>query len=415
MNKTLSQLQKYWITVCLFNFFIAALMGTILRYGFVSNIPFNFKHLTHGHSHIAMLGWVYLILYTFIVHQFIPQKKQIFTYLFWATQLAVVGMMISFPLQGYAAISITFSALHIFCSYYFAFLVWKNQENNTLPEKLLLKSALVFMLLSTVGIWCLGPAVALAGKQSVFYHLAIQFFLHFQFNGWFLLAVFALFFKYLNNLKAVINLKLFNKFYSSLIFATLFTYALPVSWYVSHPALFWINVLGIFLQLVSFWFLIKIILPNFSLIWKNATTIIKKIMVFTCASIGLKILLQTTSLFPEIASISFQIKHLVIGFIHLTMLGVVSGFLLLFLLQSKWFSENKLIPWGINIFFIGFLGTEFLLFIQGGMFYFQFHQIPYYHLLLLLFSCFLLLGITLFFVGILKNIITNTPRERPTN
>lgn len=404
MNKKLLSLKTTWITVCFFNFFIAALMGTILRYGFVGNIPFNFKHLTHGHSHIAMLGWVYLMLYTFITHKFIPQKKQAFTYLFWITQLAMVGMMISFPLQGYAAISISFSALHIFCSYYFVLLVWKNQEKNTLPEKWLLKAALVFMLLSTLGIWCLGPAVALVGKQSVFYHLSIQFFLHFQFNGWFLLAVLALFFNYLNSIKVVVNINQFRRFFLLLFFSIFLTFALPISWYISHASLFWINALGIFLQLFSIWFFVKIIRSNFSLIWKNTTTSIsKKLMIFTFGSFVLKILLQTTSLFPEIASISFQIKHLVIGFIHLTMLGVVSGFLLLFLFQSNWFSENKYIRFGINVFLIGFLGTELLLFIQGGMFYLQLPQLTYYHLLILIFSCFLLLGCSLFFKSVLTN------------
>lgn len=402
MNKKLPSLQKTWIAICFFNFFIAAFMGVILRYGFVTSISFNFKYLIHAHSHIAMLGWVYLMLYSFIVDWFIPIKNKRFTYLFWLTQLAVIGMMLSFPLQGYAIVSISFSTLHILCSYYFIQLVWKNQQNNSLPEKWLLKAALLFMFLSTIGIWCLGPAVAIAGKESVFYHLAIQFFLHFQFNGWFLLAVLALLFKYLSTLSVAINEKHFSYFFNLLILSTFLTFALPISWYVNHFLFFWINALGILMQLMALVILVKIIRPYFYLLWKTSTRTIKKIIFFTSSCVVLKILLQTTSLFPEIAANSFHIKQLVIGFIHLTMLGVISGFLLWFFLQRNEFSKkNNLVTWGINFFLLGFLGTEFLLFVQGGMYYFQMNEISNYNLLLLSFSVFLLVGISLLFMRIL--------------
>lgn len=77
-------------------------------------------------------------------------------------------MLLSFPFHGYAAISITFSILHVFASYYFAWLVQRDHRKAFSPERLLLKAALLFMLVSTIGVWCLGPAVATMGKQSAF-------------------------------------------------------------------------------------------------------------------------------------------------------------------------------------------------------------------------------------------------------
>src|SRR6478609_2620755 len=192
-------MRKSWILVCFFNFFIASLMGLLLRLMYVAPIEgVNFQFLMHGHSHVAMLGWVYLMLYCLIIHFFVPkeiQQKAVYNRLFWVTQIAVIGMMIDFPAQGYAFASILFSTLHIFCSYYFVHLIWKDAKPSAAPEKRMLRTALAFMLLSTLGVWCLGPAVGLMGKASAFYQIAIQFFLHFQFNGWFLFAVLALFFK----------------------------------------------------------------------------------------------------------------------------------------------------------------------------------------------------------------------------
>ena len=93
-------MSKKLVVICLLNFFIAALMGLTLRYFFINTIPINYRFLTHAHSHVAMLGWVYLMLFTLIVHYFVPNnKKAVFNNLFWLTEIAVVGMMVSFPIS----------------------------------------------------------------------------------------------------------------------------------------------------------------------------------------------------------------------------------------------------------------------------------------------------------------------------
>ena len=61
----------------------------------------------------------------------IVEDEKFYNRLFWVTQLAVVGMMIDFPAQGYAFVSILFSTLHIFCSYYFCYLIWKDAKPAT--------------------------------------------------------------------------------------------------------------------------------------------------------------------------------------------------------------------------------------------------------------------------------------------
>src|SRR6478609_3908513 len=245
-------MRKSWILVCFVNFFIASLMGLLLRLMYVAPIEgVNFQFLMHGHSHVAMLGWVYLMLYCLIIHFFVPkeiQQKAVYNRLFWVTQIAVIGMMIDFPAQGYAFASILFSTLHIFCSYYFVHLIWKDAKPSAAPEKRMLRTALFFMVFSTLGVWCLGPAVGLLGKASAFYQIAIQFFLHFQFNGWFLFAVLALFFK---QFKISVDEKKFRLCYNLFVTATVLTLALPVSWYLSNPIFQWLNAFGVILQLVS--------------------------------------------------------------------------------------------------------------------------------------------------------------------
>src|SRR5690606_36682010 len=97
-------MDKKLVFACLLNFFFAALMGLALRYAVLHPLGINYRFLPHAHSHVAMLGWVYLMLYVLFVHYFVPEKKPVYNRLFWATQLAVLGMLFSFPFQGYAAL-----------------------------------------------------------------------------------------------------------------------------------------------------------------------------------------------------------------------------------------------------------------------------------------------------------------------
>jgi hypothetical protein len=397
---------KKLIVICLFNFLVAALMGLTLRYNFISPIDFNYRFLTHAHSHVAMLGWVYLMLYTLIVHHFIIDKKPVYNRLFWLTEIAVVGMMISFPIQGYAAVSIAFSTLHIFCSYYFVRLVWKHQKITALPTRYLLKAALVFMLVSTLGVWCLGPAVSLLGQASAFYQIAIQFFLHFQFNGWFLIAVLAVFF----HLLQLETSKRFRLFFKLLILSTVLTFALPIYWFAPHSSLLWINSFGVILQFVTLILFLKLIRNKLSDVLKLNSKLTVFMYRFALLCFILKISIQLLSLIPEVSQVVYQHRNFVIGFIHLTMLGVVSGFLFSFVLQSKLVTQNKILQFGISSVVIGFILTEFLLLIQGCMFYFGNGLMPNYYLLLFLFSALLPLGISI----LLFNIINHNNYESKT-
>ncbi len=396
-------MQKSWILTALINFLIAALLGLLLRYQFVNTLDINFRFITHAHSHVAMLGWIYLMLYSLIIYYFIPEKKQVYTRLFWITQFAVTGMFLSFPFQGYAAISISFSTLHIFCSYYFVKLLWKDLQIKELPERLLVKASLLFMVFSTIGVWSLGPAVATLGNQSAFYNIAIQFFLHFQFNGWFLFAVLAILFKIFRLSGIKINSKDFKLFFRVFLAATILTFALPISWYISHPVFLWINAFGILLQLVAAIIFIKLIKSQWPQFWSKTSGLAKLMFGFAFICLALKTGMQSVSLLPEVAVLSAQIRNFVIGFIHLLMLGVISGFLLAYLFESKLVNlKSTLLKYGTGSFLLGFITTELLLFIQGGMFYYGNGLIPNYYMALFAFSGFLVIGILFIAISVLR-------------
>ena len=387
---------KKLVLVSLLNFLIAAIMGLLLRFSFLGDLPINYRYLTHAHSHVAMLGWVYLMLYTFYVYYFIPDKKPVYNRLFWLTEFAVIGMMLSFPFQGYAALSITFSTLHILCSYYFVYLIWKHFKSETKVTKLLVRASLLFMLISTLGVWCLGPAVSIFGKASAFYQIAIQFFLHFQFNGWFLIAVLAILFYYLS----ITYSKTFKLFFILLVLSTVLTLALPIQWFAPHKSLFWINAFGVFLQIIALVLLLKLIKSHLKVFLKKQNSLSRNLFLFAISCLVIKIIFQLTALHPEFSQVVYEHRNFVIGFIHLTMLGVISGFLFAFILQNNVVRFSKTLQFGIYLFILGFLLTELLIGLQGYKYYVGDGIIEHYYLLLFLFSILLPLGISFLIINI---------------
>jgi hypothetical protein len=215
-----------------------------------------------------------------------------------------------------------------------------------------------------------------------------------------LFAVLALFF---NQFHAIININQFRKFYRLLVLATFLTMALPVSWYLSNSIFYWINSLGVLLQLWSFLIFIKMIRPHFQSFFNKLQAAEKLFYGLALTSLGLKIIIQLVVLVPELAQVSHQIRNFVIGYIHLTMLGIITGFLLAFTLQNELINKKKsFVNWGIKLFLVGFTSSELLLFIQGSYLFLNLGQFKMYYQNLFLSSLFLPLGIVLLTAGLFR-------------
>lgn len=220
--------------------------------------------------------------------------------------------------------------------------------------------------------------------------VAIQFFLHFQFNGWFIFAVIGLLFKKLK----IKNTTDFKRFFLYLSLSLPLTFALPVSWYFHSPIWWWSNALGILFQLLAVWHLLQILKPNVKQYWQTSNRLKHSLIVFVITSFFLKILLQSSSLIPSLADSLVLHTNFVIGFIHLTMLGLITGCLFLYLLEFPNFQGRRLLlRTGIYLFISGVVLTEAILFIQGLLFYLDGNMIANYHLLLFSASILLVLGI----------------------
>jgi len=160
--------------------------------------------------------------------------------------------------------------------------------------------------------------------------------------------------------------------------------------------------LGVLLQLVALSLLFKLIKPHKASLMQNNSRLTLGLFGFAILGLVLKIVLQSLSFIPDIAAAAYQQRNLVIGFIHLLMLGAITGFLFGFILQSQGVVKSKLLHISIGVFVLGFLLTEILLILQGALLYFGRGIVPNYFLWLFVCSAFLPVGITGIIINILK-------------
>ncbi|KAA2219027.1 MULTISPECIES: hypothetical protein [Maribacter] len=345
-------------------FLLAALLGGVLRLFPVIEIPVNYKYFVHTHSHIALLGWVYLALTTLIYKLFIqsPLNERKYRKIFWFTQFTLAGMLFSFPFQGYALFSIIFSTLFLFASYAFLWL-FESSSKKTIKQRYsftCLRWALWYMILSSIGPWALGAIMNTMGNGSIWYRLAIYFYLHFQYNGWMILALLGLYIYLLEENKITVPKKKFKDFFRYFNIGIILSFFLSALW--THPpiAFYILGGIGAFLQLFGFFALLSFgrihqIEKVFS---KPQWNLMKTVL---CLFL-IKIVLQLLTSFPYFANLAATILDFTIGYLHWTFLGVITIAIFLFLDYFKLMQIDRAI---FKLYFLAFLATEILIIYKG--------------------------------------------------
>jgi hypothetical protein len=292
---------------------MAALIGLGLRYYFVSPLPFNFQYVLHAHSHLMLLGWLFNALLLLIYQQWNIEMPNIEKWLFLGLAFCVLGMLLSFPFQGYALFSITFSTLHLWLSYVLLVKIWKYAKGRGLAGKLV-KAGIVFFFISTIGPYSLGPMMANDMHDSPWYTQAIFFYLHFQYNGAFFFFMLAFIVE--KSLKP-------NAHLSSVVFLWLMTLGAVLTWFHTLDFSFnhiLINIaggLGSALQLAAGWLLFKNI----------ATNKFRGFSLLLLAMLGAKLIFQLFGSFPAVADAAVQNRFYLIAWLHFIFLGIFTPFI----------------------------------------------------------------------------------------
>lgn len=361
---------NFWIRISLFNFFLVSLLGTLMRYNLVFSLPgFTHKFMQESHSHFAFYGWVSSCIYIFVAN-YIQKNKPDFNnikyqILMISNQIGSYGMLFSFLYGGYYWLSIVFSAIALFTGFAYCLFVWKDTKTIKDPAIIWLKYAAFFAVFSAIGIFGLAYFSSQKEAFEEIYRASGYFYLHYQYNGFFLFSCIGIVWISLRKYGFTIS-KRDNKITFILLFlGTFLGYGLSVLWMKSAQNWFLpMGIVGI-IQLFGAVKIHKIVVQQ----WKNISATMKTESKLLLKIVGitflLKFVLQGLSAIPEIGVLAFNNINIVIAYLHLVLLVGVSLFLIWKIGEFQENKDRKFFKFGLYILVFGVISNEIILILSS--------------------------------------------------
>jgi hypothetical protein len=393
----------HWVRFSLLNLSIVAFLGAIMRYKIGFELPvFEQKYLQEAHSHFAFAGWITHTLYFLLVRIFrsgLPRIKElVYQRLILVNLLSAYGMLVCFFIQGYGPVSLAFSTLSVVTGYVFSWYALKDAGRLPAdhPARNCIMAAIGFCLLSTLGTMVLSWMMASHHYDQNLYLGSIYFYLHFQYNGWFLFACIGIF---MDSIKGFNPDKKVAR-YSFLLFAiaAIPAYFLSTLWAHLPAWLYVLVVVAAFVQVAGWWFLVKLIRQNLDQLKTAFTKLVLLLLLVVALALSLKLMLQLGSTIPIISKLAFGFRPIVIAYLHLVLLVIISGFLLAFLYGEEMIRPNRTARVGILLFTAGAVLNETVLAVQG-IFSFSYTVVPFANEMLFGIALVLMAGATLLLVS----------------
>lgn len=361
--------RSFWLTLALVNLCIVAFLGFSLRSKILFPLAFlDYSALLSAHSHFAFAGWVGLSVITLFIYDVLPQhfsNRKIYQWVLALIETSGLGMAVLFPFFGYNHLTIAFSTLYIigvvvFVPVFIKDILRTDAHKNV---KILSVSALTSLILSFLGTVGLMYIIITRSGGSLLYRDSIYTFLHFQYNGFFTLAVFALLinFIYKKGIELNKNAERFSILLCVSIIPALF---LALLWH-NKNIFYLLGGIGCILMMAALFYFF-LFLKSVSLQQIFNRKIERTFLVFSLISFVLKMLLQVGTIFPQLGNAVYGDRPVIIGFLHLVFLGFVTFFLLAMFINNDLFTlRNKISNFPFILFSIGIIANETLLAVQG--------------------------------------------------
>lgn len=360
------------------------------------------KHLQQAHSHFAFSAWVSLLLMVLMVDSVKSQLQKnnlILFEIFFIIQLIMsYSMLFSFTIQGYGTYSILFSTISIINFIFFS-IYWKfnSYKFHHLKHTKWLTTGILFHLISYIGTGYLVFISITNQFNHKLYLSSVYWFLHFQYNGWFLFCLIGLFVSYLNN-KLFIQYN-FNILYWILTICCLPTFGLSILWIKLPFTIYLITMFSTIVQYISFIYTFLILIKKHSHIFNKIAILNKRILLFLLISYLFKLTLQLISTVPIISHWAFGFRPIVIAYLHLVLLVFTSSFLIAILILNEKIILNKSSNISLIMFFVFIIINELLLVTQG-IASIRYLIINNLNLYLFINSIFILISVIVFFLNI---------------
>jgi hypothetical protein len=192
---------------------------------------------------------------------------------------------------------------------------------------------MICLILSSSGVFALAYLFGTKSLNMFAYRDALYTYLHFQYNGFFTLAVFALLFHKMEPKINAETKQLIFHFSILLSISTFLSLFLSYLWRNPNEVYRVLAISGSIFLLLSFTWFVRIAMSVRNVV-KSVNPFIRYMGYLSMAAFALKIFLQSFTIFPSVGNAVFGDRPTIIGFLHLVFLGFVSLFLFAWFVQS---------------------------------------------------------------------------------
>jgi hypothetical protein len=353
---------KKLIGVPLVFLLVASCIGWALRWHHFSAIPgFHYGNWLHAHSHAMFLGWVFNALSVAFVIAFVSgaKHKRYYPVLVLANA-ALAGMVVLFPIMGYAAPTIILSAIHtvivfVYCGFFFRD-TWADSRRQAVSCA---RISLLFFIVSAAGPVALAFVNANGLGHTYWYRYAVYYYLHFQYNGTFTFGVFSLQFLMLEKAGISIAWERAKTFKRLLAYACVPAFFLSILWNQPGMAFNLTGLLAASLQWLAWFYWFTLFKSKPSELNLRLAPVSFWLLVIANVCFTVKLALQFISAHPGVALLADSVRYYNIAYLHLVLIGMISFALL------AWYRETQRLPWltfsHLFLMVSGFIGSELVM------------------------------------------------------
>lgn len=394
--------RSFWLKFSVFNFFIVALLGVIMRYKILYALPFlDQKHLQEAHSHFAFYGWITTAIYVLILHYLSKVNPALrlkkYETLIIINLAASFFMLGTFIYGGYFWASIVGSTVALLCSFVFGYFFLRDSRQIKDLSKIWFLAGFFFAIISSLGVFNLGYMKMSDNITQDMYLGSEYYYLHFQYNGFFIFSCIGLLLYSLKEAGVEISVQK-NKLIFWLMFVGCFIgFGLSALWVEMPVYIFAAIVLATIAQTVGAVMLYGFVKKTWTNLVLKWSPMQRFVLMFAGFAFAVKIALQLGSTIPAVNQFAFGFRNVVIAYLHLVLLMCIATFLINQILATNYFTITKKLLLGLKLLLLGIFLNEFVLGLMG-VFSIKYIAVPFAKEVLLL--CAVLMFFAIFWMFI---------------
>ncbi|WP_313504122.1 hypothetical protein [Kaistella carnis] len=396
----------FWLRFSVLNFFMVSVLGVLMRYKIAFSLPIvDQKHVQEAHSHFAFYGWITQIIYVLIIRylQGILSEEQLKKYniLLIVNAVSAYIMIPSFIYKGYYWLSIAGSTAALLTSFVFFFFLLRDLKGKRDLIKSWFLGGLFFAVISSAGVFMLSYMMMSDNVTQTLYLASTYYYLHFQYNGFFIFSCIGFLLLSLRHIGAEISEKDNKLIFWLLFFGTLIGYGLSVLWMKLPLWIFIAIVLATIAQTIGAVKLYMVVKQNWTKVVLSFSALQRFVLMYVGFAFFAKIMLQLGSNIPVLSQFAFGFRNVVIAYLHLILLMCVSVFLLNQILATNVFKMTKPVITGLKLLLLGIFLNEAVLGIMGVL-SIKYVAVPFSAEILLAVSLLMMFSLLLIFFSLKK-------------